>query len=109
MMILQIGIILNLKSPWKRFYYAVIERRTTDAIRFVAFLLCVNTGTQRSLTIQNASELQQKWHNIFSSTQLKALSAVSPHDLSIVNEQVMIGAGLTFFNDDELKVINTFP
>jgi len=32
----------------------------------------------------------------FSSTQLKALSAVSPHDLSIVNEQVMIGAGLTF-------------
>ncbi|MGC5749518.1 hypothetical protein J4P41_12915, partial [Gluconobacter sp. NFX36] len=29
--------------------------------------------------------------------------------LSIVNEQAMIGAGLTFFNDDELKVINTFP
>jgi len=90
----------------KGFYYAAIAGRPADAARFVAFPLRVNTAPQRLMMIRNASELQQNWNSIFSPAWLKALAAVSPHDLSIINGQAMIGAGLAFFGEDGLKAVN---
>jgi len=97
------------EEPIKRFYYAAIAGRPADAARFVAFPLRVNTAPQRFVTIRNASELQQKWNSIFSPVWLKALAAVSPHDLSTINGQAMIGAGLAFFGEDGLKAVNAMP
>ena len=97
------------EEPIKGFYYAAIAGRPADAARFVAFPLRVNTAPRRFTTIRNASELQQKWNSIFSPAWLKALAAVSPHDLSTSNGQVMIGSGLAFFGDDGLEVVNAIP
>lgn len=97
------------EEPIKGFYDAAIAGRTEDAARFVAFPLRVNTASRRFVTIRNAAELQQKWNSIFSPAWLKALAAVSPHDLSTTNGQAMIGAGLAFFGDDGLEVVNALP
>lgn len=97
------------EEPIKGFYYAAIGGRPADAARFVAFPLRVNTGAPKPLMIHNASELQQKWKSIFSPAWLKALAAVSPHDLSTTKGQAMIGAGLAFFGDDGLEVVNAIP
>lgn len=97
------------EEPIKGFYYAAIAGRSADAARFVAFPLHVNVAARRFMTIHNTSELQQKWNSIFSSSWLKALAAVSPHDLSTSNGQAMIGAGLAFFGEDGLEVVNALP
>ena len=59
--------------------------------------------------IHNVSELQLKWKSIFSSAWLNALAAVSPHDLCTAKGQAMTGAGLAFFGDDGLEVVNAIP
>lgn len=97
------------EAPIKGFYNAAIAGRPADAARFVAFPLRVNTAARRYMTIHNASELQQKWNSIFSPAWLKALAAVSPHDLSTSNGQAMISAGLAFFGEDGLEVVNALP
>lgn len=97
------------EEPIKGLYDAAMAGRPADAARFVAFPLRVNTAARRFMTVRNASELQQKWNSIFSPGWLKALAAVSPHDLSTTNGQAMIGAGLAFFGDDGLEVVNAIP
>lgn len=46
--------------------------------------------------VHNSDELKQKWDHIFSPQWLKALAASSPHDLPVIQEMAMIGAGLAF-------------
>lgn len=97
------------EEPIKGFYDAAIAGRPADAARFVVFPLRVNTAPQRFLTVHNASEFQQKWNSIFSPAWLKALAAVSPHDLSVIQDKAMIGAGLAFFGENGLEVVNSIP
>ncbi|WP_242010788.1 hypothetical protein [Acetobacter musti] len=93
----------------KGFYNAAISGRHADAARFVAFPLRVNTDAGRYMMVHNAAELQQKWDRIFSPAWLKALAEASPHDLFVTNGQAMIGAGLAFFGQDGLEVVNAAP
>lgn len=97
------------EAPVKGFYNAVLAGKPAIATQFVSFPLRVNTDPGKYMMIHNADELKQKWNHIFSPQWLKALSASSPHDLPVIQELAMIGAGLAFFNEKGLAVVNMKP
>ncbi|MGD7069886.1 hypothetical protein [Acetobacter sp. AAB5] len=95
--------------PIKGFYNAVLARKPAVATQFVSFPLRVNTTAGKYIMVHNSDELKQKWDHIFSPQWLKALAASSPHDLPVIQKMAMIGAGLAFFNEKGLAVVNTTP
>ncbi|GBR13067.1 hypothetical protein [Gluconobacter frateurii] len=97
------------EEPIKKFYDAVINGRPSDAVQFVAFPLRVNVGARKFIMINSASELQQRWNIVFPPAWLEALKKFSPHDLFTRNGQAMIGAGLAYFGDDGLEIVNAIP
>ncbi|EIF34696.1 hypothetical protein BCh11DRAFT_02502 [Burkholderia sp. Ch1-1] len=89
------------------FYFAALKGDPKQAARFVHFPLRVNWGAARHETIDSANQLAANWHRIFMPRYLAALRDAVPHDMPVIRSQyAMLGAGLAFFTDKGVEVLN---
>ncbi|MFB9126494.1 hypothetical protein E2553_20900 [Paraburkholderia dipogonis] len=89
------------------FYFAALKGDAKQAARFVHFPLRVNWSATHHEMIGSASQLAVNWNRIFSPKYLAALRDVVPHDMPVIKSQyAMLGAGLAFFTDKGVEVLN---
>ncbi|MFM0413287.1 MerR family DNA-binding transcriptional regulator [Paraburkholderia aromaticivorans] len=89
------------------FYFAALKGDPKQAARFVHFPLRVNWGAAHHETIGSANQLAASWHRIFTPKYLAALRDAAPHDMPVIKSQyAMLGAGLAFFTDKGVEVLN---
>ncbi|WP_244221072.1 hypothetical protein [Paraburkholderia aromaticivorans] len=89
------------------FYFAALKGDPKQAARFVHFPLRVNWGASHHETIGSANQLAANWHRIFTPNYLAALREAAPHDMPVIRSQyAMLGAGLAFFTDKGVEVLN---
>lgn len=89
------------------FYFAALKGDPKQAARFVHFPLRVNWSATHHEMIDSASQLAANWNRIFTPKYLAALRDVVPHDMPVIKSQyAMLGAGLAFFTDKGVEVLN---
>ncbi len=89
------------------FYFAALKGDAKQAARFVHFPLRVNWGATHHEMIGSANQLAANWHRIFTPRYLAALRDTAPHDMPVIRSQyAMLGAGLAFFTDKGVEVLN---
>lgn len=89
------------------FYFAALNGDPKQAARFVHFPLRVNWGASHHEMIRSANQLAASWHRIFTPKYRAALRDAAPHDMSVIKSQyAMLGAGLAFFTDKGVEVLN---
>lgn len=89
------------------FYFAALKGDAKQAARFVHFPLRVNWGATHHEMIGSANQLAANWHRIFTPRYLAALRDTAPHDMPVIrNQYAMLGAGLAFFTDKGVEVVN---
>ncbi|MFM0343480.1 hypothetical protein [Paraburkholderia sp. RL17-347-BIC-D] len=89
------------------FYFAALKGDPKQAARFVHFPLRVNWSATHHEMIGSANQLAADWNRIFTPKYLAALRDAVPHDMPVIKSQyAMLGAGLAFFTDKGVEVLN---
>jgi hypothetical protein len=89
------------------FYFAALKGDPKQAARFVHFPLRVNWSATHHEMIGSANQLAANWNRIFTPKYLAALRDAVPHDMPVIKSQyAMLGAGLAFFTDKGVEVLN---
>jgi hypothetical protein len=89
------------------FYFAALKGDPKQAARFVHFPLQVNWSATHHEMIGSATQLAANWNRIFTPRYLAALRDAVPHDMPVIKSQyAMLGAGLAFFTDKGVEVLN---
>jgi hypothetical protein len=89
------------------FYFAALKGDPKQAARFVHFPLRVNWSATHHEMIGSANQLAASWSRIFTPRYLAALREAVPHDMPVIKSQyAMLGAGLAFFSDKGVEVLN---
>jgi hypothetical protein len=89
------------------FYFAALKGDSKQAARFVHFPLRVNWSATHHEMIGSAKQFYANWNRVFTPKYLAALRDAVPHDMPVVKSQyAMLGAGLAFFTDKGVEVLN---
>lgn len=87
------------------FRKAALAGDKKTAANYVAFPLRINRNG-KSRTIHTADELAAQWETIFTPAYLAVLDKDIPHDLSVSNGRVMLGAGDVWFDEKGATALN---
>lgn len=90
----------------KGFCAAVAKGDSARAARYVHFPLRVNQGAGKHEQIKDAKQLAAQWKRIFTPAYVARIADASPHSMSIVQGNAMLGDGLAFFSDQGAEVLN---
>lgn len=89
------------------FYFAALKGDARTAARYVDYPLRVNWTPTHHELIKSPKQLINNWHRIFTPQYIAALRDAAPHDMPVMkSEYAMLGAGLAYFSDKGVEVLN---
>jgi hypothetical protein len=89
------------------FYFAALKGDARTAARYVDYPLRVNWTPTHHELIKSPKQLVDNWNRIFTPNYIAALRDAAPHDMPVMkSEYAMLGAGLAYFSDKGVEVLN---